>query len=119
MNDISKLPDELKNKAMTGLNKSKRRVAPTSELNNTPASQKDKAHVSPVNKWLEILNEMPQETADNLMDSHHDEHLKGIAEKLESGYYEKNFDEEVFPRLFNNLSSDWNIDFKGKGPKNR
>ena len=119
MNDISKLPDELKNKAMTEVNKSKRRLSPASEIKKTPSIQKDKTHVSPVNKWIEMLKEMPQETADDLMESHHDKHLKDIAEKLENGYYDKNFEEEVFPRMFNNLSSDWNIDFKSKGPKNK
>ena len=70
---------------------------------------KDKSSVIPMKNWIELLKTMPEENVEKMMAKYHEEQLKEIGDKITSSYYEENFEEEIFPRLFNEISKDWGL----------
>ena len=70
---------------------------------------KDKSNVIPMKNWIEVLKKMPEKDVEKMMEKHHKETLKEIKDKITSGYYETHFEEDVFPRLVNELIKDWGL----------
>lgn len=107
MNDISdifdganinkKQPLVSKNQSKNVSDKNKSEISSSNIIDNC-----DRIDITPMSKWIQELKDMPEPDVNN-------EAVQKAKQRLESGYYEEHFEEEILPTIVNDLMKDWGV----------
>lgn len=108
MSDISEMSDSSFLKKSTQQLKPKQKRVSQEDVNakaKKSISPTDEVHVAPMQKWVQMLHEMPDPELS-------EEEVAAFRSDLPYDVNSDKFQNEVLPTLVNELTRDWNVSFR-------